>query len=309
MKNHLNNFGIFLCFIFLASGCNDILEKDITDLKINLISPADSVVSSSSTIQFLWSAIEGADGYNLKLTRLPQPGLQVLQYDTNLIGSTFTVALLPGKYLWSVSAFNNAYSTQYTTHYFEIDSSLNLTNEQIILLNPLDLIYTNSDSIKFNWASLYNSDYYHLKIENSLTFVQYFDTLISANAITIVGLPEGKLNWKVRGENSISFTSYFHRQVIVDRTSPNSPLNYLPQYGSTVQLNDSLSWIHSTDVLFDSIFVSIDSTFVSVNQAAKVFSEYFQIANLTNGNYYWKVNSFDSALNKSSTIVSKFTLQ
>lgn len=301
---------------FLLQGCRDFIAEDLRNKTVSVISPADSSETTTATVNFYWEETDGARYYHLQIAKPSFSGMTTLLADTNITGTTFTYVFTPGTYQWRIRAENGSTETAYITRTIFIDSTADLTGQTIILYSPAHDYATNDTSVQFNWYGLYNASSYRYVIKTSATGFSGTqilpDQVVTDTLVTISGIAEGHYDWGVRGESSLSATSYVVRSIWIDYTNPGSVSLVSPAHNSTISgPSISLSWSNATDSgspLYDSIYVATDSTFNNLRKA--LYSNGTSISDtLSNGIYYWKTRAIDKAGNKSNySVVRKFTV-
>src|SRR5690606_39775442 len=125
----------------------------------------------------------------------------------------------------------------YTTYTLTIDSSLDITTQQVILSNPTDGIITNNDSVTFSWNSLLNADDYLVEIhQNNWSGSLVLGPQIVNGTSFSTTLTEGTFDWGVQARNHTSNTSspFSIRTITIDTTSPNVVTLVSPPDNSTL---------------------------------------------------------------------------
>lgn len=105
--------GVLVLALFLAIGCRDIFEKDISEKEVELLAPADSVETTYNTLTFVWEERDGASGYRLVVVSPSFDRTELYVLDTLVAGHRYTCTLEPGKYEWGVRPENSAYEGIY----------------------------------------------------------------------------------------------------------------------------------------------------------------------------------------------------
>lgn len=100
--------------IFLLTSCIDIIEEDINDKKIELLSPSDSLKTKETNHRFWWNSISGALWYELQVVSPDFSNISSLKLDTTVEINNFQFSLQPGVYHWRVRALNGSSSTDYS---------------------------------------------------------------------------------------------------------------------------------------------------------------------------------------------------
>jgi hypothetical protein len=306
---------IVLLFIIFIIGCEDIIEPDLSNDIVILLSPPDGHQTAVSTQTFWWEELEKAQGYNLQVVSPTFDYIERLFVDTNLQVNKYTMTLLPGEYEWRVRAYNNTTSTDYTTYSFSIDSTVDISQEIIQLMYPYDFDTSNLLEKQFSWIPLYNADNYNFQLyfENQIV---YSDDIEYDTLTLNLADGEGRYKWEVRGQNTYSNTIYSSRNMFIDTTSPAKPLLILPE--NNASLADSIilfSWTSDNSYgssVTDSFYVYDDENLNSIVIHEKLTQTTYSDS-LGPGLYYWKVVSTDAAGNislpsntRSLTIESKY---
>jgi hypothetical protein len=303
-------YTLILLTLLSQIGCDDIIEVDISNKAISTISPSDKSTSDQSTQIFWWNTIENAEFYRLQLVKGTFISIQQFIVDTAVVGDKFRISLNPGNYTWRIRGENNGYQTRYSYYSFTIDSTLDLTNQQLLMLFPLDNFISNSVQLNFTWNLLSSASNYHLKIYEQPSNNLLTDTLTTLNSYVKIFQNEGNYIWQVRAENNIGFTQYNSRNFMVDITPPTPPLIIAPSVGSFVSINDSLKWNSASDAFLDSLYIYADSLQQIIQIKVRSNSPYIITNILSTGNHFWNVISFDIAGNRSTaSSIFKFYLQ
>ena len=72
--------------------------------------------------------------------------------------------MAPGNYQWRVKALNDATETPWSVRNLTIDSTLDLSNQTILLNLPTANDTTNSLNKDFSWQPLFNASQYQIEI-------------------------------------------------------------------------------------------------------------------------------------------------
>lgn len=103
--------------MLLAAGC-ELLEEDISDKKVPVIAPADRVSTAAGTVDFRWTAVEYAAGYEFTVVSPSFSAAGRVVADTVIYADTLVrrfgcrLTLAEGEYEWSVAGFNGGYRTR-----------------------------------------------------------------------------------------------------------------------------------------------------------------------------------------------------
>ncbi|MEM0578689.1 hypothetical protein [Flavobacterium polysaccharolyticum] len=302
----LNRISLIAITLLLFS-CDDILEKDITNDMIELISPINYDEIESNVVTFKWNSLSNSDKYRIQIFKTDKTKI----LDSLITKTNLTYPLLPGEYQWRVRGENFAYQSAFSLQAdFSVIESSDLSNQQIILKSPNDNYFTRSSSITCNWQPLSKADYYEfelLNVTNGDTFVFKETNIINPTLIinnTHLNT-EAKYKWKVKGINGTSETLFSSNTFSIDRTIPNQPSNTLPAQNATFTINQSInfSWSIPADVgavqslISYTIEFANDINFTTVIQKNDVSAASFDRAFTTIGTYYWRIKATDLAGN------------
>lgn len=313
MCSILNSHNLKIVFLgsilALCGGCDQIFEEDLSGKCVSIIAPSDSLQTSISTIQFDWEELDGATGYRVQIARPGFDDIEQLIFDSLVATTRATVSLYPGTFQWRIRPENTSSEGQYITRTLSIDSTLDLSSQEIILISPTNNFATNQTSMSFSWYQLYNADQYSFLIKNddwngSLALPE---VLTTSTSITLEDIPEGKYSWGVRGEADLSNTPYSNYALWVDFTAPGIPTLTAPANNATVTGDFNLTWTRPADTgsaLEDSLYIYSDESLTTIVSAVKT-AEATYLENLSAGTYYWRVKCLDIAGNAGSFSTSR----
>nr|WP_315257949.1 hypothetical protein [uncultured Flavobacterium sp.] len=302
----INRVSIIAIALILFS-CDDILEKDITNDMVELISPINLEKIESNVVTFKWNSLSDTDNYRIQIFKTDKT--KVL--DSLISKTNLTYPMLKGKYQWRVRAENSAYQSSYSLHAdFSVIESTDLGKQQIILKNPADNYYTKNSTVTCTWDVLTMADSYVfelLNVTNGETSV-IPETNITNPTFVINNTylsTEAKYKWKVKGVNATSATLYSSNTFSVDRTNPNQPSNTLPAQNASFTTNQPInfSWSILADVgaiqspITYTIEFANDINFTTGVQKNDVSTASFDKAFTAIGSYYWRIKATDLAGN------------
>lgn len=298
MRNPLLYIVILLALVI--TGCTDIFEMDISEEQVVLLSPHDNLETTLSTHTFWWDYVADADHYQLQVVTPDFNQTERLILDTVVTRNQFLYNLNPNRYEWRVRALNSVFATDYTVFSLVIDSTLDLSNELVILRTPAQNDTTNLLTLYFSWDKLYNADEYNLKVLFDDSPIM--DTIMANNNITLLlDNEQGAYTWMVNASNAFSHTAYTERKYFIDTIDPLKRTLLSPADQSVIQ--DSLVqcvW-NSPPIVgsseYDSLYIYSDQYMTNIVLLAKVNGEQFD-AILNSGLYYWRVRGIDKAGNR-----------
>ncbi|QQX76511.1 MULTISPECIES: hypothetical protein [Aequorivita] len=296
--------------LFLLFSCDDILEKDISDMQLTVISPNEGDTIAGNTVQFLWNTIEGANNYTIQIYNN-----NLLVMDTLISAPPYIDVLASDSYQWRIKGENEAYETQYNFPInFEVISSTDLTNQAVILNSPSDNVYTNESSIIFSWSSVPSADSYTFELLRKSSSGTVTVDLQEGLFTTTVTLDENVLDrdseyiWRVKAVNETSQTIFFSRTFFIDTVPPPVPSLISPKFEEEFDLTEiiTFSWDFGNDPgIIDSAINSVyeiatNSTFSNVIESGVSFPTTITYTFNESGTYYWRVRGEDAAGNVGS---------
>jgi hypothetical protein len=302
----INRVSIIAIALILFS-CDDVLEKDITNDMVELISPKDYEEIESNVVTFKWNSLSDADKYRIQIFKTDKTKI----LDSLITKTNLTYPLPHGEYQWRVRGENFAYQSSYSLQAdFSVIESTDLSNQQIILKSPADNYYTKNSTVTCNWTALTMADYYEfelLNVTNGETIVLQ-ETNITNPTFIINNTnlsAEAKYKWKIKGVNGTSETPFSTSTFSVDRTNPNQPTNTLPAQNATFTINQTInfSWSILADVgviqspISYTIEFANDVNFTTIIQKNDVSTASFEKAFTAIGSYYWRIKATDLAGN------------
>ncbi len=288
----------------LFQSCRDFIAEDLTDKDVVVLSPSDNLSTTSATINFYWEELEGARTYRLQIAKPSFDNMSSLLMDTSVTQTQFTYVFTPGTYQWRVRAENGSSETPFVTRTITIDSTTDLSTQQIILINPADNYATNTTSFTLNFFGLYNATQYRVAVKSYTTGFSGSlivpEIVITDTFVTVSGLTEGYLDWGVKGESGVSSTPFTTRSIYIDLTDPLAPTLNTPANAATISGPDfTLSWTNGSDSgspLTDSVYIYQNST-LSVLRKAYLSSITILTDTIADGTYYWRIKAIDKAGN------------
>lgn len=317
-----------LSLVGLLYSCTDIIEEEIDDEEIILLAPADLLRTKVIQHTFWWEEVEGANEYRLQMVSPHFDTIEKLVMDTVVSTNSFPYTMTPGRYQWRVRGENSNSATPFTTATLYIDSTLDISSQQIELLSPLDGVSSNDDSQVFEWQAVYNADHYSFEIrrnnETGSLLIAADNLLESYYEYTFD--EEGIFYWKVQGYNNASNTNtpFSSQSLLIDTTVPAIPNLSNPNDNDLIsQSSDDIytlewsaeeadsnesevdSWLYVSAVNSSS-FTSVSPIVLPVNGTNMSYNIELDLT----GEYYWKVKTVDVAGNESAfSETNSFTIQ
>jgi hypothetical protein len=310
--NISKEFSLLLIFIHLfIAGCKDFIEPDLSGKKVLIISPKDNLTAESNSLYFSWEKLEGASKYRIIIAKPSFINLEQIIVDSLVLTNNIQVSVSPGNYQWKVRPENNSSFGEYSSRYFQIDSTLNISNLQLVLNSPTNDYATSEAQVSFSWFPLYNADQYSLKVfESEWDGNALQPEVITQDSFVFVNFPEGKYIWGVRGENNTSNTLYSQRSLWIDFTNPETPTLIIPNNEDTISNGFEFQWQQQSDSgspLTDSIFIYSDSLLNNlVTSEVSISNNFILNGSVQNSfTYWWIVRTYDMAKNSSNSGIKR----
>jgi hypothetical protein len=291
----------FCLLTVLLSACADIIEPDISQEQVVLLSPPDSAVTTRLAPNFFWEEVPGARVYRLQIVSPSFERPAFFHTDTVVSAANFSMTLEPGTFQWRVKAMNNGYETGFSTATFFIDSTSSLNEQEVRLTKPANGQYFSNSVVEFEWELLPMANKYLFQLLSPVKF----DSLLTGNSL-VLEFPEDSqtYTWQVTALNDEGSKRSARYSFFIDNTPPAAPSLLSPASDTLYdELPVELKWSRSSrDVAYDSLYLygSNQSTLIA-GFPLKVEGETFTITitrfNLGTGTYYWTVKSVDKAGN------------
>lgn len=298
--NH-KTYSIFLIFLMLFTSCDDILEvPDISDASLSLLAPTEGAVVRGNTTTFSWETVEDAEDYLLQIATPNFANASQILLDTTITRLNFTQPLLPNAYEWRLKARNSGFETPFNTRTFTVLESDSFAGNTVLLNNPLNNTATNDENVNLSWQTLNGAIEYRVQVLANNNEVLLDE--VTANTNIDLTFSEGRFTWQVRAQNATESTLYSPRTIIIDVTAPGTPTPTAPTDNSTISgTSVNFTW-NRTDVAGsterDSIYIYSDEQLENLVSKDRGTNKAFT-ATLTADTYYWLVQAFDAAGNRS----------
>ena len=319
MKRLVSIMSCMSILLYLYS-CDDVLEEDITNDKVNILAPVNQSTVSGNTVQFRWEPLDGAEEYSLEVIEMIN---QQSVLDSLTSSTTVNISMNPGKYQWRVRAENFAYQTAYTfPSAFTIVSSDDLTNQTVFLSSPSIDFYTNTNSVLLTWQPIQTAQTYRVEVDktlqgNTITAFQVSDLTTTNYTLDASVLDTDAIfTWKVKAINSSSETDFATRRIFLDTQIPNQPTLSTPTADEMTSSQVNFTWTISADAgqvaspQSSILEIATDLNFVNIIQTETVTNNALQQTLSSTGDFYWRVRIRDQAGNESAqSEIRKFTVQ
>lgn len=108
--------GIFV----VVTSCDDVIVRDISQSKVLVTSPKDSLVTANRAVTFWWDPMDGAKSYQVQIVQPDFDAITTVISDTTTRATKLVRTLPAGNYHWRVRGLNTSYKSQYVTRYLQV---------------------------------------------------------------------------------------------------------------------------------------------------------------------------------------------
>jgi hypothetical protein len=290
----------------------EIFTYDISNDTIILLAPANGVIVQNDTLSFSWEAIPFAENYTLQVATPNFDNANQILVDEILTETTSQQILPDGTYQWRVKAKNSTSETNFTTFNFEVSTSENFQDQEVLVIAPPNEYVSKYSDVTLQWLEISNATLYRIQILNSDTN-DLIQEITTNQTQLVVSFPEGNFIWQVRAETNTENTGYTQQTITIDSIAPNTAILVSPT-DLSILTNTQVTFTWTREPVlgtteFDSLYVFRDSSLslLALKEEVSGGSETQTLDN--NQTYFWFIKSFDQAGNQSndSTIFS-FTI-
>ena len=286
----------FFCSLLLLTACSDIIERDISEDKICLVTPINNLVTNVRLQNFRWEELNDADYYRVVVVSPAFDSIVSYAIERDIYDTRFDTTLTPGVYEWTVLGVNGGYESDKTIRSITIldDSTQNLSQQVVLLVNPTNGASLNDSTVNFLWQELEEATEYKLQVASpdftNSSFIEINENLTSDNYA--VQLSAGTYKWRVRAENDISVSAYSEGNFTIDFTnSIEAPAIVTPVNFATVNLPVNLIWTADANSVRDTLYVYSDVNLsTEVLKVATVNTNYSFNDN-SSTEYFWRLRS------------------
>ena len=306
-----------LMLLMLSAACSDFTEENLENDTVKLMGPANKISTETQTLTFWWDPVEGASSYRLQVALPTFEGIVNLELDTLLKKSQFEHTLRPGNFEWRVRAENSAYQSEYFYRKLTILKPSDITKQKLVLVSPTKEFKTKANQVEFKWNALSLADEYQFELHlGDWSGENAIDAKVMTETKVVLELKEGKYAWGVlaRDKTKKKETAYTYRNIVVDRTAPNSPNLSAPANNSSVKgLKQTLKWNFTENNELSKVkyFVQVfsDKDLKNLISEGKTDVKEKEFTFSKTGSYYWRVKAMDEVGNESEyTSAYHFTI-
>lgn len=304
---------VLVIMSFSLWSCDDVLEEDITDDNMTIVSPLEGTVINTNITSFQWNALDGADEYRVQVSN----SISTIVVDSLVSTTSLNYSLTPGTYSWRVKGKNFAYETAYTFPVnFTVEASDDLTGQTVVLLTPSDNIYFNSPTgIQVSWETIAGADSYTFSLDRNLSgsvTSLYTEPNITVSPYTINDTyitDDAEYIWKIKALNSTTTTEtpFSSRSFFLDTQVPNTPVSTNPadNASETISTEVIFVWDNGTDTgtiqspVTSTLEIASDIGFNTIVQTYPVSNNTQGHTFTAAGDYFWRIKNADEAGNES----------
>lgn len=295
---------LILLFSITLISCKEIIDEELSNKTIKIVSPINNAILTTNDIYFLWDEVEGATKYNIQIVTPSFNNINQFVLDSLIQRNKYNITLKPGLYEWRIKALNSSSETNYQNYKFTIDSTSNLSNFKVNILFPNNNDSSNKTILNLSWEKITVANSYNIEVWSpNFNGSKIFSTMVENNNYNL-NLNEGDFEIGIRALNQNSSTLFSKRKVFIDLTSPSTPVLVAPK--DTIK-NSSFyfRWNHAdnSNSFIDSLYI-LNSNNTILKKIRLINKNEFKDS-LGLGIFYWKVKSFDPAGNQSEYSILK----
>lgn len=302
---------VYFTMAQLQFSCGEIIfEHDISDSYVNVLAPTNNTTLTTGNISFNWETVSDADKYQIQIATPNFANAKQIVLDSLTENASYVLQLLPNNYEWRVRAVNSAFETAYFTNVLYVDEVTDFSDNHVILVSPDNNFITNKNIQSLTWQPVDGATEYRVQIwQPDTNGALENDVVINTTALEYEFL-DGNFLWQVRAQTNTQNTAYSSRSLLIDTKSPNTPELLNPVNGAAMSAGEiTFNWLRndiSGSIEIDSIYLYNDAALNNLILKDRVQNKEY-IKELSADDYYWNVQSFDEAGNKSS-LSSTFNL-
>lgn len=290
---------LYLILSIHICSCNELIEPNIENENIKILSPRDSLISSDISQNFYWENSISNTSARIQIVNPNFNQIDLFIVDTLVSGNRFEINLSPNEYEWRIRLENSSYSSDYQYYKLIIDSSDNLNSQKLLITSPINnQIFTKTDSLYFDWRPIIGALQYEYKIEDNKNQNIQNGISLDTNIFLNSNIVQGNYTISIRGQNTFTNTTFSSLEFTIDTVAPEAPTITFPVNNQILSSGlATLEWETINNPIsaeFDSLyfFQSLNSnTILSKHRAISNFFD----TTLSNGIYYWSIKRFDGA--------------
>lgn len=110
----------FILFVF--SGCDELIVKDISEHRMNIIAPVSGSELKTEEVSFIWEPLKGAEEYRIIVVSPSFQEQNRILCDTTVVETSWKSVFPDGAYQWRIQALNSEYGSRIEILSFSIDT-------------------------------------------------------------------------------------------------------------------------------------------------------------------------------------------
>mgnify|MGYP000456693547 CR=1 FL=1 len=290
----------YITLLLSFSNCTDLIEQNLENESIHVLSPRDSLISSNISQKFYWESSSPNTSARIQIVNPNFNQINFFIVDTLVSGNQFEINLSPNEYEWRIRLENSVYSSEYQYYKIFIDSSDNLNTQKLLISFPSNnQIFTKTDSIFFAWNPIIGALQYEYKVEDFNSQNVQNGVLADTSLLLDSNIVQGTYQINIRGQNTFTNTAFTKLQFVVDTAAPQTPIITFPINNQI--LNSGLTRLEwntfSSPVTpeFDSIYFFVNQNSNTILSKHYVGQDTFFDTIISSGMYYWSIKRFDQA--------------
>lgn len=214
---------LIFCMPLLFVACIELISPNVSDVRIPLQNPPDSLFTDREIIDFRWEANELVEAYHFQLF-VEENGQPYLLLDTLLAENTFRLKLTEGSYTWQVQAQNASSASSFHAHQLCVDRSPPMLPQAIFPLAgdtifqasmPAALRWQSGDRIGETTMSVRDSVYLYQWVNNWPVLARSFELDQKSEKIIRISeafgesyqLKPGEYRWEIKSFDQVGHTS------------------------------------------------------------------------------------------------------
>lgn len=276
-------------------SCSEILEPDVSEEKLIILTPRDSLISNTNSQSFFWESQIEKPKCRIQIVKPSFSQIDYFIVDTLVNGTQFDIVLPPSIYSWRIRLENDHSYGVYQYFTLLVDSSTNLTDLKINISSPIQNQFLSvNDSFYLNWNEIQEAQQYEYVITNLSKGL--VNQGLTQNTEAGINLGEGFYKANVRAQGVFTNTIYTEINFAIDTSSPAPITNIFPINNHVFTTNQiALSWSPPVDEIspeYDSIYFYRDVNGQNILSQQKLISPNLDTT-LSSGVYYWSIRRFD----------------
>lgn len=188
------------------------IAHDITKSFPIIVAPKDSVIFQEINTRLSWEKIEGANFYRVNIAFPDFEKTTQIFLDT-VVDQLHLMQALPlnKKLQWRVRAENEFYQSNYITKNLRVIDDSDISNLKVELLAPFNNAKFSNRTFNFSWLETHGISSYQIQVATpnfNRPIEIVLDTIVNDLNLRVTLEESLKYQWRVRGVNNYSATTY-----------------------------------------------------------------------------------------------------